>query len=400
MPATVIVGLQWGDEGKGKTTDFLAEQTAVVVRYQGGDNAGHTVVVGDETREAPALPVGRALPAHHVGHRQRRRGQPGDADPRAGHADRPKGVDVSKVRVSRSAHVIMPYHVALDKGNETPPRGRQGRHDRAAASGPRTATAPGASASGWRTWSTSRCCASASPAPSSTRTCCSASMGADDVRGRAARRPGASRGASASAPHLDDTTWLVQDALRRGDHVLLEGAQGTLLDLDHGSYPFVTSLQPRRRRRVHRRRHRPAPGRRGHRRHEGLLDPGRVRAVPDRAVRRHRQGDRGARPGVRHGHRAAAPGRLVRHGAAALRGRRELEQRDRPQQARHPVRASRRSGCASPTRSTAAGSTTWPSSRLRALARRARSTRTSRAGRSRSTTSARSPTCPRPPAAT
>ena len=49
MPATVIVGLQWGDEGKGKTTDFLAEHVAVVVRYQGGDNAGHTVVVGDET---------------------------------------------------------------------------------------------------------------------------------------------------------------------------------------------------------------------------------------------------------------------------------------------------------------------------------------------------------------
>ena len=54
MPATVIVGLQWGDEGKGKTTDFLAEQVAVVVRYQGGDNAGHTVVVGDEVVQAPA----------------------------------------------------------------------------------------------------------------------------------------------------------------------------------------------------------------------------------------------------------------------------------------------------------------------------------------------------------
>src|ERR687896_503365 len=74
MPATVIVGLQWGDEGKGKTTDFLAEQVAMVVRYQGGDNAGHTVV---------------------------------------------RGADVSRVRVSRSAHVIMPYHVALDRALET-----------------------------------------------------------------------------------------------------------------------------------------------------------------------------------------------------------------------------------------------------------------------------------------
>ena len=88
MPATVIVGLQWGDEGKGKTTDFLAEQVAMVVRYQGGDNAGHTVVLGDEVFKLHLVPVGRALPAHHVGHRQRRRRQPGDADRRAGHARR------------------------------------------------------------------------------------------------------------------------------------------------------------------------------------------------------------------------------------------------------------------------------------------------------------------------
>jgi adenylosuccinate synthase len=68
--------LQWGDEGKGKTTDFLAEQTAMVVRYQGGDNAGHTVVSGDEVFKLPVDAVGRALPAHHVGDRQRRRRQP------------------------------------------------------------------------------------------------------------------------------------------------------------------------------------------------------------------------------------------------------------------------------------------------------------------------------------
>ena len=80
MPATVIVGLQWGDEGKGKTTDFLAEQVAMVVRYQGGDNAGHTVVVGSETVKLQLCPSGVHVPAHHVGDRQRRRRQPGDAD--------------------------------------------------------------------------------------------------------------------------------------------------------------------------------------------------------------------------------------------------------------------------------------------------------------------------------
>ena len=66
MPATVIVGLQWGDEGKGKTTDFLAEQVALVVRYQGGDNAGHTVVLGDEVFKLHLVPSGVLYPAHHA----------------------------------------------------------------------------------------------------------------------------------------------------------------------------------------------------------------------------------------------------------------------------------------------------------------------------------------------
>ena len=96
MPATVIVGLQWGDEGKGKTTDFLAEQVAMVVRYQGGDNAGHTVVSGDEVFKLRLMPSGVLYPAHHVGHRQRRRGQPGDADRRAGHAQRRAGSTSSR----------------------------------------------------------------------------------------------------------------------------------------------------------------------------------------------------------------------------------------------------------------------------------------------------------------
>ena len=66
MPATVIVGLQWGDEGKGKATDFLAEQVRWVVRYQGGDNAGHTIVLGRGGLQAPPRPVGRPLPAHRA----------------------------------------------------------------------------------------------------------------------------------------------------------------------------------------------------------------------------------------------------------------------------------------------------------------------------------------------
>ena len=118
MPATVIVGLQWGDEGKGKTTDFLAEQVAMAVRYQGGDNAGHTVVLGDEVFKLRLTPSGVLYPhiACIIG--------PGVVVNPAtliGELDMltARGIDTAKVRVSRNAHVIMPYHVALDRATET-----------------------------------------------------------------------------------------------------------------------------------------------------------------------------------------------------------------------------------------------------------------------------------------
>ena len=120
MPATVIVGLQWGDEGKGKTTDFLAEQVAMVVRYQGGDNAGHTVVSGDEVFKLRLTPSGVLYP-----HITSVIGNGVVVNPVTLIAEldmlTERGIDVARVRVSRSAHVIMPYHVALDQGNEDRP---------------------------------------------------------------------------------------------------------------------------------------------------------------------------------------------------------------------------------------------------------------------------------------
>ena len=117
MPATVIVGLQWGDEGKGKTTDFLAEQVAMVVRYQGGDNAGHTVVSGDEVFKLRLTPSGVLYPhiTSVIGN-----GVVVNPVTLIDELDMlaSRGIDVSRVRVSRSAHVIMPYHVALDRANE------------------------------------------------------------------------------------------------------------------------------------------------------------------------------------------------------------------------------------------------------------------------------------------
>ena len=241
MPATVIVGLQWGDEGKGKTTDFLAEQVAMVVRYQGGDNAGHTVVTGDEVFKLHLVPSGVLYP-----HITSVIGNGVVVNPATLIAEldmlTARGIDVSRVRVSRSAHVIMPYHVALDRGNETRLAGaRVGTTGRGI--GP---------AYGDRAWRTG--------------------LRMEDLLDREVLRERLGRvlpdknlvlGSMGVEPfavedlvdqslawgerlagHLDDSTWLVQEALARGAHVLLEGAQGTLLDLDHGSYPFVTSSNP------------------------------------------------------------------------------------------------------------------------------------------------------------
>ena len=241
MTATVIVGLQWGDEGKGKTTDFLAEQVAVVVRYQGGDNAGHTVVVGEETLKLQLCPSGVLYP--HItsvignGVVVNPATLIRELDMLIG-----RGIDVSKVRVSRSAHVIMPYHVALDKANENRlAEGKVGTTGRGI--GP---------AYGDRAWRLGLrmedLVAEDRLRERITRALVDKnllleSMGADRFEVEPLVAQCLAWGQRLAA-HLDDSTWLVQDALRRGDHVLLEGAQGALLDLDHGSYPFVTSSNP------------------------------------------------------------------------------------------------------------------------------------------------------------
>jgi len=241
MPATVIVGLQWGDEGKGKTTDFLAEQVAMVVRYQGGDNAGHTVVRGDEVFKLHLVPSGVLYP-----HITSVIGSGVVVNPATLIDElemlRSRGIEVGRVRVSRAAHVIMPYHVALDRALES----RLG-DDRVGTTGRGIGPAYGDRA--WRLGLRMEdllepeiirerlaralpdkgvlLASHGLPAPDADALCRQAAAWGERLR-----------------DHIDDTTTLVQDALSRGDHVLLEGAQGTLLDLDHGSYPFVTSSNP------------------------------------------------------------------------------------------------------------------------------------------------------------
>ncbi len=242
MPATVIVGLQWGDEGKGKTTDFLAEQVAMAVRYQGGDNAGHTVVLGDEVFKLRLTPSGVLYP-----HITCVIGPGVVVNPATliGEFDMltSRGIDIGKVRVSRNAHVIMPYHIALDRGTEARLGGEKvGTTNRGI--GPTYADR--AARIGLRMEDL------LDPATFRHRL----ERVLPDKNALLDRMPGgehfeleplveqAMAWGERLRPHLADTTWLVQDALRRGDHVILEGAQGTLLDLDHGSYPFVTSSNP------------------------------------------------------------------------------------------------------------------------------------------------------------
>ena len=241
MPATVIVGLQWGDEGKGKTTDFLAEQVRMVVRYQGGDNAGHTVVWGDQVFKLHLVPSGVLYP-----HITSVIGNGVVVNPATLIAELDmligRGIDVSKVKVSRSAHVLMPYHVALDKANEARLAGDKvgttGRGigpayaDRAYRLGIRMEDLCDRDVLQTRL---ARVVADKNILLSA------AGAGTFDVGVLVDQ---ALAWGERLEAHLEDTTWLVQRALAAGEHVLLEGAQGTLLDLDHGSYPFVTSSNP------------------------------------------------------------------------------------------------------------------------------------------------------------
>ena len=240
MPAVVVVGAQWGDEGKGKITDYLAAQADTVVRYQGGNNAGHTVVVGSTEYRLHLVPSG-------VVHGKRCViGNGVVIDPWAFLDERDdlaaKGLPVERVLVSDAAHLILPYHQALDAAEESS-RGADRIGTTLRGVGP--AYGSKSARQGLRVGDL------CDPGVLSRRLEFILPHVDRDLTGHGlptVDRPVLfDRLVAASErlrPHVADTVRVVNDALTSGERVLFEGAQGTLLDLDLGTYPYVTSSHP------------------------------------------------------------------------------------------------------------------------------------------------------------
>ncbi|MBQ9691454.1 MAG: adenylosuccinate synthase [Eggerthellaceae bacterium] len=239
MSNVVLVGAQWGDEGKGKITDLIASQFDYVVRYQGGNNAGHTVINNGKKLALHLMPSGimyeNAIPVI---------GNGVVINPAVlveeMHMLEAEGLDCSRLRISCNAHVIMPYHIALDKASEK----RLGKNeigttnrgigpcyeDKASRNGIRIQDLMDEKVFrlkveaaldvknpilekvyGKETFTVDEICKAYLPY-------------AEILR-----------------PYMDETSQLLNNGLAQGESILFEGAQGTLLDIDHGTYPFVTS---------------------------------------------------------------------------------------------------------------------------------------------------------------
>jgi adenylosuccinate synthase len=241
VPATVIVGAQWGDEGKGKIVDLLAQDSDVVCRYQGGPNAGHTIVVGDDTYKIRALPSGIV------------RGKPcviGNGcvvDPEVLIAEldefEKRGHSTALVYVSGNAHLIMPWHLAIDQASER-------RLGKLAIGTTKRGIGPCYADKAMRLGIRVQDILD----PKILRQKIEVALAEKnlwlervyesepfDLETVAAQYE---RYAQRLRPYVTDTSLYVDRVLREGKEVLFEGAQATLLDLDHGTYPFVTSSNP------------------------------------------------------------------------------------------------------------------------------------------------------------
>jgi len=242
MTAIVLLGAQWGDEGKGKATDLLGDRVDYVVRYQGGNNAGHTVVIGDQKYALHLLPSGilspNVIPVI---------GNGVVIDPAVLLKEisdlNERGINTSKLKISTNAHLITPYHRTIDKVSERflgkSKIGTTGR-------GIGPAYADKINRIGIRVQDLFD--------PSILKQKIEAALhDKNQILVKVFNRKGITVDevldeylgyAQVLKPYVTDTSLLLDQALKAGKVVLLEGSQGTLLDVDHGTYPFVTSSNP------------------------------------------------------------------------------------------------------------------------------------------------------------
>jgi adenylosuccinate synthase len=242
VSATIVLGAQWGDEGKGRVVDFFAESADFVVRFQGGNNAGHTIVVGDEKLALSLIPSGILYPDC----------TPVIAsgtviDPAVLFAEMDmvaeKGLDPTRVRVSSNAHLIMPYHRKLDAVIErylgknqigTTKKGIGPAYtDKYARFGIRVQDLFDPKIFAEKVEAALEEKNRVLPRVYNTLPM-NVQEVIDEYLGFAERL----------RAHVADTSLLLHNAIKEGREVLFEGAQGTLLDIDHGTYPFVTSSNP------------------------------------------------------------------------------------------------------------------------------------------------------------
>src|SRR5690348_8240708 len=265
MPGVVIVGAQWGDEGKGKVVDLLAERASTIVRFQGGNNAGHTIVRGGEEFKFHLIPSG-------ILHEDKTCviGNGVVVDPRVLLREiddlKRAGISVANLRISANAHLIMPYHVLLDQAGETK-LGKLSIGTTRRGIGP--CYADKALRLGIRVQDLldekilrTKIRAALEPKQQALRELSVQRRKQLKEAGEEAK-PIEVEGSAPDPrldlhamveehisfghrlePHIADTARLCWDALDSDETVIFEGAQATLLDLDHGTYPFVTSSNP------------------------------------------------------------------------------------------------------------------------------------------------------------
>ena len=242
MPATIVLGAQWGDEGKGRVVDYFSEKADYVVRFQGGNNAGHTIVVGEQRLALSLIPSGilypTCIPVIASGTVIDPKVLLNEMEMVAG-----RGLDPSRLRLSSNAHLIMPYHRKLDAAIE---RYLGENQIGTTKKGIGPAYTDKYSRVGIRVQDlfdpkifTEKVKAALEDKNKILpRVYNTLPMDADEIvdeyLGYAQRL----------RPHVVDTSLLLWNAINDGSAVLFEGAQGTLLDVDHGTYPFVTSSNP------------------------------------------------------------------------------------------------------------------------------------------------------------